>query len=316
MTTKKLTVEQLLKDEGKRLDLKLLSGHEGLKNPIEITDLNRPGLAFAGFDTVFSSDRIQILGLTEVSFLKSLPESETLKRLEKIFKFRIPCVIVTTKQDVFPELLDLSNRHNIPVLWTSLTTSRFCSFLTSYLDKWFAPEVEIHGGLMDIYGMGVLIIGKSGVGKSECEIELIERGHRLVADDVVVISRIARNILVGRSRDLMKYHMEARGLGIIDVVSLFGIGSVREEKKISMQITLEKWIEGKNYDRLGIDEQTVTILDVTIPSYIIPVETGRNLGILVEVATLLQRLKNTGKNPARDLNDRLIQQLREKSQEQ
>jgi len=315
MSKKPLTIEQILKDEGKRLDLKLVSGHEGLKNVIETSELNRPGLAFAGFYSVFSNDRIQILGITELSFLKSLPESERKKRLEKTFKFEIPCFIVTSGQDIFPELVDLSNKHNIPILSTSIITSRFWGLLSYYLERWFAPEITIHGGLLDVYGLGVLIIGKSGIGKSECALELVERGHRLVADDAVLIKKIAKNILVGMSEGPLKYHMEVRGLGIIDVVALFGIGSVREEKKVSMQITLEKWNEEKNYERLGIEEETVTILDVTIPSYVIPVEPGRNLSILIEVATLLQRSKSSGKNPALELNKELIRRMQNNKSE-
>lgn len=305
-----LTVEQLLQAKGRTLDLKIMAGAGGLKRVIESSELNRPGLAFAGFFDVFSHNRIQILGITEISFLKSLGKNERVERLRRTFSFDIPCFIITSNQEPPLEMLDMANAHNVPVMATTIPTSRFSGMLTRYLEREFAPSCSIHGDLLDVYGLGVLIVGKSGVGKSECALELIERGHRLVADDVVILRRLTKELLVGHSSDILKYHMEIRGLGIVDVESLFGVGSVREEKKVSLLVRLEKWEEGKEYERLGLEERHCTIFDVQIPEYVIPIEPGRNLSILIEVAALTQRLKNTGIIPAKRFNDKLIQLMR------
>ncbi len=304
-----LTVEQILQAKGKALDLKIMAGAGGLKKAIESSELNRPGLAFAGFFDVFSHNRIQILGITEISFLKSLAKDERLERLRRTFEFDIPCFIITSNQKPPPEFIDLANSHNVPVMTTIIPTSRFSGMLSRYLEKEFAPSCTIHGDLLDVYGLGVLIVGKSGVGKSECALELIERGHRLVADDVVILRRLAKDLLLGHSSGVLKYHMEIRGLGIVDVESLFGVRSVLEEKNISLLVRLEKWEEGKEYERLGIEEKHCIIFDVKIPEYVIPIEPGRNLSILIEVAALTQRLKNTGIIPAKRFNDKLIQQM-------
>jgi HPr kinase/phosphorylase len=308
--TSPVTVEQILQAKGKDLDLKIMAGAEGLKKMIASSELNRPGLAFAGFFDVFAPNRIQILGITEISFLKSLGKQERLERLQRTFGFDIPCFIITSDQEPPPEFLEMANSHNVPVMTTTIPTSRFSGMMSRYLEKEFAPSCTIHGDLLDVYGLGVLIAGKSGVGKSECALELIERGHRLVADDVVILRRLTKDLLVGRSSHVLKYHMEIRGLGIVDVESLFGVGSVLEEKSVSLLIRLEKWEEGKEYERLGIEEQHCTIFDVKIPEYVIPIEPGRNLSILIEVAALTQRLKNTGVVPAKRFNERLIQKMR------
>jgi HPr kinase/phosphorylase len=301
-----ITVEEILRAEEKILDLHLIAGGGGLKNTISTAELNRPGLAFAGFFDIFSYDRIQIIGNTEAQYLTSLDHEERLKRLQKIFEYQLPCFIITNSQEVPGEFLELANARNVPVLRTTCPTSRFSGLLSYYLEKEFAPRCSIHGVLLDLYGVGVLILGKSGAGKSECALELVERGHRLVADDVVLIRKITKDILVGRSSDVIKYHMEIRGIGIVDIESLFGVGSVRDEKKINMVIHLEKWEEDKDYERLGLEERNYKILDVDLPEYVIPVEPGRNLAILVEVAALSQRLKLMGINLAERFNEHLI----------
>jgi HPr kinase/phosphorylase len=304
-----VTVEEVLRAEEKSLDLHLIAGDGGLNNEISTAELNRPGLAFAGFFEIFSHDRIQIIGNTETCYLKNLEREERLKRLRRIFEYPVPCFVITHGQEALSDFLELANKHNVPVMRTSCPTSRFSGLLSYYLEKKFAPSCSVHGVLLDIYGVGVLIIGKSGVGKSECALELIERGHRLVADDVVIIHKITKDILVGRSSNVLKYHMEIRGIGIVDVESLFGVGSVREEKKINMIIRLEKWEQDKDYERLGMEDNTYRIFDVDIPEYVIPVEPGRNLAILVEVAALSQRLKFMGVNLAERFNERLISEM-------
>lgn len=305
-----ITIRKLLKDQGKALDLSILVGEAGLDRTFSSPEMNRPGLAFAGFYDVFSHDRIQIIGLTEISYLKSLDPEEMRQRLHRAFEFPIPCMIITTNQVAPPVLMDLCARHNVPVLVTPLPTSQFWGKLSFYLEHEFAPREVKHASMLDVFGMGVLIRGKSGIGKSECALELIERGHRLVADDIVLLRRLGRQLIVGTSAAPVAHHMEVRGIGIVDVEKLFGVGSVIDEMRISLVVQLERWEEGKSYERTGLDEQVYVIMDVPLPEYIIPIEPGRNISLLVEVAALTQRLRQQGRNPATELNKRLIERIR------
>lgn len=308
-----ITVEQLLKDLMSTIDLWIQAGASGLNNQIHTSELNRPGLAFAGFLDVFSHNRIQILGITEISYLHSLDAEERKRRLEKIFKYKIPCFIVTSNGIVPKELLGLCNEHHVPLIVTPLPTSKFSGQLSYYLDRKFAPSCTVHGTLLDVFGVGVLIIGKAGVGKSETALELVERGHRLVADDVVILKRLDRNLMVGTSSEMLRHNMEIRGIGIIDVEDLYGVGSVRDEKKVSLIIRLKRWDDKEDYERLGLDDKYCDIFDVRIPEYTIPVEPGRNLSLLIEVAALYQRLKETGRSPAKKFNDKLMEAIRTKT---
>lgn len=307
-----ISIGKLLEKKGRALEMQVVAGREGLDNRVESPELNRPGLAIAGFYDVFSNDRIQILGITECSFLRKLDPADRLARLIRMFEFPIPCFIVTSGENVTPEFLNLANDNNVPIIRTPMPTSRFSGMLSNFLEMEFAPSCTIHGVLLDVYGMGVLLAGISGVGKSETALELVERGHRLVADDVVILRRISKNLLIGGASEILKHHMEIRGLGIVDVEKLYGVGSVREEKKVSLLIHLEKWEQNGDYDRLGIDEKTRTIFDVEIPEYRIPVEPGRNLAILIEVAALQQRLRYQGYNPASEFNKTLQQRIQQK----
>jgi HPr kinase/phosphorylase len=313
---KALTVRQFLETAGQMLDLRVIAGKAGLDNLIASNEYNRPGVAFAGFLGVFSFDRIQIVGNTEVSFLRSLGRRERLRRLKPIFRYAIPCFVVTSTYPIPPEFLEVAKANHIPVLKTHLNTSRFVSRLSYVLEQEFAPSMTVHGVLLDVFGMGVLITGESGVGKSECALELIQRGHRLVADDVVILQRRSKTTIVGSSSPVTKHHMEVRGLGIINVESLFGAGAVCDEKIVDLVIALEQWQQGKEYDRLGMEDRKRTIFDVDIPEYVLPVEPGRNLSILVEVAAMNQRLKNTGFNPARTLDEQLVQRMQEMTRAQ
>ena len=314
METNTITVAQLLKELSQTLELQIKAGTSGLNNKIYSAELNRPGLAFAGFLDVFSNDRIQIVGNTESSYLASLSPEERNTWLEHIFDYEIPCFIITSGQTVPMEFYEMCNNHHVPLLFTPLPTSRFSGQLSHHLERKFAPSCTVHGTLLDVYGLGVLIVGKAGVGKSETALELIEHGHRLVADDVVVLRRITKNLLVGSSSELLKHHMEIRGIGIINVEDLYGVGSVRDEKKISLIIRLKRWDDKEDYERIGLDSKFYNIFDVKIPEYSIPVEPGRNLSILIQVAALYQRLKDTDRNPAEKFNDKLIQLMREKNQ--
>lgn len=308
---KTLTVRRFLEIGGKLLNLRVIAGKAGLDNLITTNEWNRPGIAIAGFLDVFSFDRIQVVGNTEISFLRSFTSRERVRRLKRIFRYPIPCFVVTSTYLIPPEFIQAAEANRTPVLKSSLNTSRFVGRLMYLLEQEFAPSMNIHGVLLDVFGMGVLIVGESGVGKSECALELIQRGHRLVADDVVILQRRSKTTIVGVSSPVTKHHMEVRGLGIINVESLFGAGAVCEEKIVDLVIALEQWRQGKEYDRLGIENRTRAIFDVDIPEYVIPVEPGRNLSILVEVAAMNQRLKNTGFNPARTLDEQLVQRMQE-----
>lgn len=298
MLGKELTVEALLRDGKEDMELDLVAGERGLGKVIRTAEITRPGLAFAGFFDVFSHDRVQIIGNTEMSYIQSLSPAERQDRFKRILEYEIPCFIITNENILPAELVSLADERGVPILTTRLPTTRLVSLLSSFMERYFAPEVEVHGELVDVYGMGTLLIGQSGVGKSECALELVERGHRLVADDVVILRRLSRYEIVGSSPPLIKYHMEIRGIGILNVEKLFGAASVIEEKRVDLVVLLEPWQEGKEYERLGIETEYHTFFDVKIPKYVIPVQPGRNISIIVEVAALTQRLKNAGINPA------------------
>lgn len=304
-----LTIQSLLNERGRELDLVVLSGQGALNRVISSPELNRPGLAFAGFYHVFAHDRIQIIGNTEMSFLNSLSSEERLQRLQGALGFEIPCIVVTNGNDVGEDVVLVCQQHGIPLLRTSLPTTRLLSTLNGFLEQYFAPVTNVHGNLLDVFGMGVLIMGSSGVGKSECALELIERGHRLVADDQVMIRRLSKDELVGRSNDVLRYHMEIRGLGILNIEMLFGIAAVLEEKRIELVVWLEKWNDDVEYERLGIDEANHVIFDVRVPKYVVPVQPGRNISIMVEMAALTQRLKNNGVNPAQLMEETVMARM-------
>ena len=304
-----LSVARFMEVKGRQFDLRLLAGQDGLTNRITSNELNRPGLAFAGFLDVYTHDRLQVLGNTETGYLERLSDTERRDRLSAALDFPIPCIVITNDNPAPPELLELCDQRQIPLLATTLPTTRFMSMTTFFLERESAPTQTAHGVLVDVFGIGVMIMGSAGVGKSECGLELIERGHRLVADDVVVLKRLGRNFLVGAAAYNFAHHMEVRGLGIVDVELLFGAGSIREEKKIDLVVCLERWTSETQVDRLGIDEHFINLLDVDVREYRIPVEPGRNISILVEVAALQFRIHSQGRNPAQELNDRLIKQM-------
>lgn len=308
----KVSIKQLFNDMGKDLDMKLIAGESGMDKTVLTSEVNRPGLALAGYFDTFSFDRIQILGLTETSYFKDLPPEVKKSRLQKFFSYDIPCIIVTTGLHVPEDIIELSEQKSVPLLTTSIQTSRFQGRLLYYLEKYFAPHQTKHGSLLDVYGMGVLITGDSGVGKSECALELVQRGHRLVADDMVILRRLSKEVIVGKSPESTRFHMELRGVGIVDILSLYGISAVRDEKKVSLIIKMDRWQNDIQYERLGIDSHTAAIFDVEIPEYVIPVEPGRNMSIIVEAAALNQKLKYAGINVAEKLNANLINIMKKK----
>jgi HPr kinase/phosphorylase len=306
---KEITVELLYTSMKRQLKLELLAGEQGLHNKIKVAELNRPGLALAGYTDYFANRRIQVLGKAEITFLNSLKKATLRERLKPLFGSNIPCIIVSRRFSPNSTLVRMANEFNVPILRSPFVTMRVMNKITVLLDNWFAPSVSIHGSLLEVYGVGVLITGKSGIGKSECSLALISRGHRIVADDIVRIHVEDGITLVGTRSEITSHHMELRGLGIISVESLFGVGCIRDRKRIDLNIYLEEWDPNREYDRLGLGEQTSTILGIEIPYNLIPVKPGRDSALLVEAASLSQRLRWMGRNPARELNEKLIQSM-------
>ena len=275
---------------------------------IEITtsDVNRPGLQLSGYMEYFGTDRIQIIGKVEMTYLASLSPQERKKRLDDYFRTGFPCLVIARDQDPFPEMMEASEKYSIPILRTKDITSRFMSGLIRYLNVMLAPRISMHGVLVEVYGEGILILGESGVGKSETALELVKRGHRLIADDLVEIRRVSDTTLLGAAPENIRHLIEIRGIGIVDVKHLFGMGAVKMQENINLVIKLELWKEGKMYDRLGLEDHFTDILGISVPSLVIPVRPGRNLAIIVEVAAMNHRQKKMGYNAARFLSERFF----------
>ncbi len=293
------------KDILEKFQLELISGEEGINRPITMSDISRPGIEMAGYFEYYPAERIQLLGMTELSFFEQLSERERVSRMEQLCMDITPAIIVTRGLEVPIELIEASERESVPVLRAKMKTTRFSSRLTNFLESKLAPTTAVHGVLVDIYGIGVLITGKSGVGKSETALELVKRGHRLIADDCVEIRQEDQDTLVGTSPELIEHLLEIRGLGIINVMTLFGAGAVRSNKKITLVINLEIWDSKKQYDRLGLDEEKMKIIDTEVTKLTIPVRPGRNLAVIIEVAAMNFRLKRMGVNAAQQFTDRL-----------
>ncbi len=276
---------------------------------ISSPEVNRPGLALAGFYEVFETERIQLIGYAETQYLHSLEPSTKRVMLQKLVDAKPVAIIYTTNIEVDAALIERAQRDGVPVLRTDLKTSQIMASLISALNNYLAPRITRHGCLVEVYGEGILLLGNSGVGKSETTIELIKRGHRLIADDAVEIKRVSDKTLVGSAPELIKHYVELRGIGIVDVRRLFGMGAVKETEKINLVVQLENWIEGKMYDRLGMDEETIDILGIDVPSITIPVRPGRNLAIILEVAAMNNRQKRMGYNTAEEFNNNLLRQM-------
>lgn len=293
------------KDIIEKFDLELISGEEGVNRPIVTSDLSRPGIELAGYFNFYPAERIQLLGKTELTFTERLNDMDRQDRFERLCTDITPAIIISRGMEVPAELIEASEREAVPLLRTKQKTTRFSSLLTNFLESKLAPTTAVHGVLVDVYGVGVLITGKSGVGKSETALELVKRGHRLVADDCVEIRQEDENTLVGTSPELIEHLLEIRGLGIINVMTLFGAGAVRSYKRISVVMDLELWDQNKQYDRLGLDEEKLRIIDLDLPKLTIPVRPGRNLAVIIEVAAMNFRLKRMGVNAAEQFSNRL-----------
>ncbi len=272
-------------------------------------DINRPGLQLAGFFELFDRQRVQIMGKAEFLYLEQYSADEREQRLESFFEQQFLVLIITRGIQVFVEMTELAEKYNVPILRTEMGTSSFMSAVIRYLNEQTAPRRTRHGVLVEVYGEGILIMGESGVGKSECAIELVKRGHRLVADDAVEIKRVSDKSLVGSAPDIIRYFVEVRGIGIIDVKEIFGMGAVKDSQKIDMIIHLETWEDGKQYDRLGMVDEYTNVMGINVPSLTIPVKLGRNLAVIVEVAAMNNRQKRMGYNAAVELNKRLMEQM-------
>lgn len=286
-------------------DLDLISGEEGIGRHIPISDISRPGLEMAGYFTHYPANRVQLLGKTELSFFAMLDAAERNDRMMKLCTDDTPAIIVSHGEEVPQELIVASSKRHVPVMSTKMSTTRFSSLLTNFLESQLAPTTAVHGVLVDIYGVGVLITGKSGVGKSETALELVKKGHRLVADDCVEIRQEGESTLVGHAPKLIEHLLEIRGVGIIDIMTLFGASSIRTFKRISLVIDLEIWDAEKTYDRLGLEEEKMRIIDTDLTKLTIPVRPGRNLSVIIEVATMNYRLKRMGVNAAEEFSKRL-----------
>lgn len=296
-----VSVEDLVR----RFDLEVLCGSEGLDHQIRVSDLSRPGLEMAGYFTYYPAERIQLLGKTEMTFFHGLSEEVKRERMEKLCRKETPCICITRDFEAPPELIRPAAEMNLPVLRTDLPTTKFASKVTNYLEEVLAPRTTMHGVLVDVSGVGILLVGSSGIGKSETALELVKRGHRLVADDAVEIRQTTENRLIGNAPELIRHLLEIRGLGIINVMTLFGAGAVRNHKAISLVIRLEVWKENHQYERLGLDEEKMKIIETDLPLLTVPVRPGRNLAVIIEVAAMNYRLKRMGHNAAVQFAERL-----------
>lgn len=294
-----------LKDFCQKLNLEILNDVSVTEMDIRVTDINRPGMQFCNFYEYFAYERPQVIGKVEMTYLESLAPDKRQQVLEKYMSYAIPCIIVCRGMQVPSELLEIATRRNIPVLRGSEDTTRITFLATTYLNRELAPHVTRHGVLVDVHGVGILITGDSGVGKSEVALDLVRRGHQLCADDVVDICRVSENRLVGECPEMVRHFMEIRGIGLIDIRAMYGIGAVIRSKSIDMVIHMEHWDSKKEYDRLGLNEETTTILDVKVPYQVMPVRPGRNLAIIVEVAARNLSLKRMGYSAAREMDRRL-----------
>ena len=288
-------------------NFEVVYGPDGFeKVEITKTDGSRPALQLAGFFDYFDPNRIQIMGKVETTYVEKMTPEERMQCFDRLFASGIPVMIISRNIDVFPECLAAAQKYGTPLLRSNEFTSTIVNAIVASLKVSLAPRITLHGVLVEIYGEGVLLLGDSGVGKSETAIELVKRGHRLIADDAVEIKRVSDKTLVGTAPEVIRHFIELRGIGIVDVRRIFGVGSVKPTEKIELVINLEPWEDGKQYDRLGLDGQTTSILDITVPSLTIPVRPGRNLAVIIEVAAMNNRYKKMGYNAAKELQERML----------
>ncbi len=308
---KTITITRLLDlaREADILHLRIITGERTLQKTISTYDINRPGLTLAGDYDFFDYEKIQVFGRGEYHYLVKLINNHELESIKRFFSYPVSCCIFSHGNEPPPLFLDMAEQAEVPILVSSLPTNTMNTRLTKILEDAFAPRTSVHGVLVEVFGVGIQIVGKSGVGKSECALELVERGHRLVADDVVDIRSISDTLLIGSGAKLIRHHMEIRGLGIINIKQLFGVGAIRDTKQIQLVVSLEEWDSKKEYDRLGLEESVYTILGVEVPLLTIPVKPGRNIPILIETAAMNFRLAKLGFNTAKEFNNELMHRI-------
>lgn len=303
---KSIAVARIVDHMQEDLELEILAGFQGLGRQVYSSDINRPGLALSGYLEYFANDRVQLLGNTEIHYMETVSPSMLSWRLASMFAFEVPAFVLSRNLSPSNLFLDMCNRQGVPVLRSAHSTDEVISRIILFLAEEFSPETTVHGTAVDCYGVGCLIVGAPGIGKSETALELVERGHRLVADDVVAIKRRSEEALYAETNPIIEHHMEIRGVGIIDLKGVFGVGRVRNSKRISLIVELEEWNPSAQYDRTGLMDESVEILGVRIPHLRIPVRPGRNIAIIIEVAALNHRLKELGVDPAQRFNERVL----------
>jgi HPr kinase/phosphorylase len=304
-----ITVDFFYKNVKNNFRIHLCSDESGLNRKIVEQNLHRPGLALAGFVDLFSYSRVQVFGNTEVKYLNSLSKAQRVQAFEKIFSFNLPCIIFTNSNHPDDEIISLANSYHVPVFCTNLTTTKLIYFVSDFLEDQFSLRASIHGSFVDVYGVGICFVGKSGIGKSEVALDLVERGHRLVADDVIILTKKGEGILMGAGTSLVKHFMEIRGLGLIDVEKMFGVRAIRFQKRLEVVVELELWDDNTTYTRTGLESETVNILDVEIPYVKLPIVSGKNITVIAEIISLHYLLKHYGYDAAEIFKTRLDETL-------
>ena len=309
--TAPVTVGRLFDALRERLSLELLGTDAGLAREIVSPEASSPGLVLAGYTERFVPNRVQVLGETEISYLASRSPDERQRVIDAFFAFKVPAVFVTKAQELPAGLLAAADRAHVSILRSPLKTNEFYRRVKPWVEDQFAPQTPLHGSLADVFGVGLLFVGKSGIGKSECVLDLVERGHRLVADDVVIVKRRGNDVLVARGHELQRHYMEVRGIGLVDVPAIFGVRSVRQQKRIEVVVQLEEWSQDVIVDRTGLEYETTTILDVDLPKIRVPLNPGKNITVLAEVIALNLLLRYSGINAAERFNERLIARMKD-----
>jgi len=306
-----LRLRDLLSRRGNPLELEPLTGETGLDRALPESDISSPGLVLAGYTGRFVPNRLHVLGETEITYLTSLDDEARRNVILTFFSYDLPCVFITKGQSPPEPLLTTAKDRGIPVLRTKLKTAEFYRRVKPILEAAFAPKTTLHGSLADVYGVGLLFTGRSGIGKSECVLDLVERGHRLVADDIVIVTRRGADVLIGQGHELAGHHMEIRGVGLIDIPALFGIRAVRQQKRIEVVVHLEDWDSEADTDRTGLTRQEITVLEVKLPKVSVPLNPGKNLTVISEVVAMNHLLRMSGVDSAAAFNDRLIRRMKE-----
>jgi len=306
-----LRLRDLIARRGDPLQLESLTGELGLDRSLPEAEAASPGLALAGFTDRFAPNRLHVFGETEITYLGTLSPEARRRTLEAFFEFELPCIFVTKGLQVPAEMLELAEARGVPVLRSRLKTAEFYRGIKPLIEEAFAPRTTLHGSLADVYGVGLLFVGRSGIGKSECVLDLVERGHRLVADDVVQVTRRRSDVLIGQGHEMAGHHMEIRGIGLIDIPALFGVRAVRQQKRIEVVVQLEDWETAKDADRSGLTHHETDILGVVVPKVVVALNPGKNITVISEVVAMMHLLRYSGVDVAAAFNERLIRRMKE-----